>query len=67
MSYQNLKAEMKRNGLTNKDLSEFLDMSVNNFSLKLNGGVVLTVPEAMAIKKEFFPDADLEYLLEETD
>lgn len=66
MSYQNLKAEMKRNGISNKDISEFLNMSVANFSLKLNGKVVLTVPEALSIKKKFFPDVELEYLLEET-
>ena len=41
-----------------------LGMSMNNFALKINGKVPLTVEEAKAIQKRFCNDATLDYLLE---
>lgn len=63
MSYQNIKAEMRREGITQENIATFLGMSTNNLSLKLNGKVAFTVPEAVAIRDKFFPDATLDYLL----
>lgn len=37
MSYQNMKAEMRRFGVTQGDIAAFLKMSTNNVSLKING------------------------------
>ena len=64
MAYQNIKAELKRCGVSYTKVSELLDMSVNNVSLKMNERVPLTVSEAKKIRDAFFPDANLEYLLE---
>ena len=66
MSYQNLKAEMKRIGVTQGDIAEFLSMSTNNVSLKINGKVPFTVDEAWKIRERFFPDATLDYLMGKT-
>lgn len=63
MSYQNLKAELKRCNVTYEDVSSMLGMSMNNFALKINGKVPLTVEEAKAIQKRFCNDATLDYLL----
>ncbi|OUN47347.1 hypothetical protein B5G20_05110 [Collinsella sp. An7] len=64
MAYQNIKAELKRCGVSYAKVSELLDMSVNNVSLKMNERIPLTVSEAKKIRDAFFPDASLEYLLE---
>ena len=66
MSYQNLKAEMKRIGVTQGDIAEFLSMSTNNVYLKINGKVPFTVDEAWKIRERFFPDATLDYLMGQT-
>lgn len=63
MSYQNLKAEMRRIGVTQGDVADFLSMSTNNVSLKINGKVPFTVDEALKIRDRFFPDATLDYLM----
>lgn len=66
MPYRNIKAEMSRNGITQKQVASSLGMSSNNFSLKLNGQVSMTVSEAKTIQKQFFPNATLDYLLAES-
>lgn len=63
MTYQNMKAELKRVGATYDDVSEKLGMSMGNFSMKINGKVPMTVEEAKAVQKEFCKDATLDYLL----
>ncbi len=63
MTYQNMKAELKRVGATYDDVSEMLGMSMGNFSMKINGKVPMTVEEAKAVQKEFCKDATLDYLL----
>lgn len=63
MTYQNMKAELKRVGATYDDVSEKLGMSMGNFSMKINGKVPMTVEEAKTVQKEFCKDATLDYLL----
>lgn len=63
MSYQNMKAELKRVGVSYEDVSSLLGMSMNNFSLKINGRIPMTVEEAKLVQSEFCPDATLDYLL----
>lgn len=63
MSYQNMKAEMRRFGVTQGDIAAFLKMSTNNVSLKINGKVPFTVDEALKIRDRFFPNATLDYLM----
>lgn len=62
MSYQNLKAEMKRSNTTQGQIAEFLGMSRNNFSLKVNERVPFTLDEIKAIRDEFFPENSIDYL-----
>lgn len=64
MSYQNLKAEMKRSSITQKDVADLLGMSVNNASLKINERVPFTLEEAKLVHRSFFEDARFEYLFE---
>ena len=66
MSYQNLKAEMRRIGVTQGDIADFLSMSTNNVSLKINGKVPFTVDEFIGIRDRFFPEVTLDYLMEKT-
>ena len=63
MSYQNMKAELKRVGASYEDVSALLGMSMNNFSLKINGRIPMTVEEAKAIQATFCRDSTLDYLL----
>ena len=63
MAYQNLKAELKRYGVNYGDVADLLGMSINNFSLKANERIPMTVDEAKKIRDEFCPDANLDYLL----
>ncbi len=67
MSYQNLKAELKRAGATYGDVGKLLGLTVNSVNLKINGRVPFTVSEIKAIQERFCRDATLDYLLEDFD
>lgn len=67
MSYQNMKAELKRAGATYCDAGNLLGMSMNNFSLKINGQVPFTVEEVKRVQQTFCKDATLDYLLADCD
>ena len=62
--YQNLKAELTREGVSQAQVAAYLGMSTNNFNLKMNGRVPFTVPEITEIREVFVPEATLDYLLE---
>jgi hypothetical protein len=64
MAFNNMKAELTRNGVTYAQVAAFLEMTPNNFSLKMNEKIPLTVSEATKIRDEFFPSATLDYLCE---
>ncbi len=59
MSYQNLKAEMRRYNVTQGDMADFMGMSTNNVSLKINEKVPFTIEEAWSIRDRFFPTAQI--------
>lgn len=63
MSYQNMKAEFKREGVTQIQVADSMGMSSNNLSLKINEKVPMTVSEAKFIRDHWFPDCQLDYLL----
>ncbi len=65
MTYQNIKAELKRVGATYGDAASLLRMTRENFGLKVNGRVPFTVPEIKTIRDRLMPDATLDYLTEE--
>ena len=62
--YQNIKAELTREGVSQAQVAAHLGMSTNNFNLKINGRVPFTAPEIVEIRDEFLKDATLDYLLE---
>lgn len=62
MSFQNIKAEMVREGVTYGDAAKLLGMSQNNFGLKVNERIAMTVDEVKKIQAAFFPTASLDYL-----
>jgi len=63
----NLKAEMARKRLAAKDLARVTGLSESSIRNKLAGRTVFTVPEAIKIKLELFPeeDMDMHYLFQE--
>ena len=64
MSLNNMKAELKRFGITQGEVADYLGMSTNNFSLKINEKIPMTVDEARRINDRFLPTVKLDYLLQ---
>lgn len=65
--YKNLRAEMARNGVTIKQIAEFLDVRFATVSDKLNGRSRFFYDEAIRIKRHFFPSHSVEYLFDDGD
>lgn len=64
MSYRNLKAELTRDGITYEQVGNFLDMTSNNFGLKVAEKVPFTVSEIKRIRAKYFPTTSIDYLCE---
>lgn len=64
MTYANMQAEFKREGITQRQVAKSMGMSENNLSMKLNEKVPMTVDEAKFINSKFLPRVKLDYLLE---
>lgn len=62
--YQNLKAEMARRNITQKELAKTINMSVSGLSLKMNGETKFTFNDVIAIKKAIGTDMSLEQLFD---
>lgn len=62
VAYPNLKAEMARTGIKQKDIANLLEKSDDWIDSRLRGKTVLPVGDALKIKKHFFPDINFEYL-----
>lgn len=63
--YDNLRAEMARNGITVKQLSQVLGVSLKTASNRLSGKTDFTLNEALKINRELFPKCKLDYLFEQ--
>jgi hypothetical protein len=61
---KNLRAEMTRKGITAVDISNYLGLRYGTVLDKLNGKYRFYYSEAIAIKREFFPELNIEYLFE---
>lgn len=59
---KNLMAEMARYGITIADIQRVLECSERTVRNKLNNERDFTVPEALKIRRVFFPNMTLEYL-----
>lgn len=64
MAFRNMKAEMKREGVTQVQVAESMDMSTNNLNLKINEKIPMTVDEAKFIQERWLPEVTLDTLLE---
>ena len=62
--YKNLEAEMVRKGVTRKDIAGILGLRYGTVVEKLSGKYEFKLKEAFAIKKEIFPNLNIEYLFE---
>lgn len=60
--FPNLKAEIARKAIKEKDIAKKIGLSAKTFSSRMTGRSDFTLREMMAIKKHFFPDLSLEYL-----
>ena len=60
--HPNLRAEMSRIGIRQKDIAKLLGVSELTVSKKMNGKSSFTIDEAFLIQKTFFPNLSLDYL-----
>lgn len=64
MGLCNMKAELRRFGITQAEVADYLGMSANNFNLKINERIPMTIEEARTINSHFLPTVKLDYLLQ---
>lgn len=64
MSLNNLKSELVRNGIKQKDAAAYMGMTASNFNKKLSEAIPFTVDEIKKLRDWYFPHADLNHLLE---
>ena len=62
--YPNLEAELARNNIHKKEIADIWDCRIATVYDKLNGKSKLTLNEALSLKKELFPEMEIEYLFE---
>lgn len=62
--FPNLKAEMKRNSITIKDMAETLGKNKDVIGRKLRYPNLLKYPEAVQIRDTFFANINMDYLFE---
>jgi len=67
MRYKNLKVEMVIRGYTINDLARITGKSRNAISKNMNVAGSFTVEQAIAIKKELFPELTIDYLFARAD
>lgn len=66
MGYPNLEAELARNGITRGQIADLLKKDKSTISTWMNGGRAgFSVKDAMAVRREFFPNMTLDYLFSE--
>lgn len=61
--YANIKAELARNGVSQKAVAEHYGVTQNTVNNKINGRSQFTAEEIIDWRDTFMPDATLEYLL----
>ncbi|MCL2526956.1 MAG: helix-turn-helix transcriptional regulator [Defluviitaleaceae bacterium] len=66
IGYTNLKAEMARQDISIKAIAESVGITRDTLSKKLRRKTPITLEEAYAINKIFFPDQDIKYLFSES-
>jgi len=64
MLFRNLKAEMARQGISNKSLAEHLNITDRALRNKLSGASEFTWEQVCKIQTELFPHMNKDYLFE---
>lgn len=64
MSFNNLKGELVRGGISQSDVASFLGMSLSNLNKKLSEKIPITRDEMFAIQGRYFPQESLDYLFQ---
>lgn len=64
MTFVNMQAGFEREGITQIQVAESMDMSTNNLNLKINEKIPMTVDEAKFIQEHWLPEVTLDALLE---
>jgi transcriptional regulator with XRE-family HTH domain len=62
--FRNLEAELRRAGISRKELAEKVGCNQGTLSLKLNGKSIVTLPEAMKMKRVICDALQTEFTLE---
>lgn len=62
--YKNLEEEMVKNNITQKQISELLNVRAATVSDKINGKFPFKLNEAFKIQTKFFPALSIEYLFD---
>lgn len=66
MKYPNLEAEMKRSGITGKEISKRIGIGENTLSIWMNGAdSAFPIIKAKQVRDEFFAGQSLDYLFSE--
>lgn len=65
IAYSNLRAEIARNDLKVSDFAKEWKCNRDTASRKLSGKSSITLDEAFAIQRKFFPEMDLRTLFQE--
>ena len=65
--YPNLRAEIARRGLTQRELAPMLGIRAEALSLKINGKSAFSLKEAAEIKKVLAVDVPIEILFKPTE
>lgn len=61
---KNLEAEMKRRGVSRKDVANLLELSYSTIHSRFNGILPWSYEECVTIQQELFPDSELKYLFQ---
>ncbi len=64
MCYINLKKEMRRKSVAQRDIARILGMDEIMAAQKINSQRSFTLEEAEKIQSEFFPDTEITYLFQ---
>ena len=67
IAYPILTGEIAKRGIKKVAISSGAGMTDRALRNKLSGATPFSLPEALAIKHQFFPDMDFEYLFSQSD
>lgn len=67
LNLRNLEAEMKRKGISRRDIAYTLNVSYRTAHSKFNGESEWSYTDCVKVRDKYFPDMTLEYLFQIAD